>query len=68
MEENKKSVGEMLGTVVGKIAVWFVSAAFIMWGWNTIAPHLNVPLFSYWEVFAIRMGLTHLMAILWQRK
>lgn len=68
MEENKKSVGEMLGTVVGKIAVWFVSAAFIMWGWNTIAPHLNAPLFSYWEVFAIRMGLTHLMAILWQRK
>ena len=68
MEENKKSVGEMLGTVVGKIGVWFVSAAFIMWGWNTIAPHLNAPLFDYWEVFAIRMGLTHLMAILWQKK
>lgn len=68
MEENKKSVGEMLGTVVGKIAVWFVSAAFIMWGWNTIAPHLNAPLFDYWDVFAIRMGLTHLMAILWQKK
>ena len=68
MEENKKSVSEMLGTVVGKIGVWFVSAAFIMWGWNTIAPHLNAPLFDYWEVFAIRMGLTHLMAILWQKK
>lgn len=66
MEKNKKSPVEIV-LVVGKIATWFISAAFIMWGWNTIAPHINAPLFSYWEVFAIRMGLSYLMAIFWQK-
>ena len=67
MEENKKSTGEMVITITGKAATWFISAAFIMWGWNVIAPHVNAPLFSYWEVFAIRMGLSYLMAIFWQK-
>lgn len=67
MEENKKSTGEMVITITGKAATWFISAAFIMWGWNVIAPHINAPLFSYWEVFAIRMGLSYLMAIFWQK-
>ncbi len=66
MEENKKSTNEIV-IVVAKIATWFISAAFLMWGWNTIALHINAPLFSYWEVFVIRMGLSYLMAILWQK-
>lgn len=70
MEENKKvseKLGELIGQLIGHVGVCFISAAFIMWGWNTIAPHLNAPTFGYWEIFAMRMGLTHVMAILWQR-
>ena len=68
MEKEKKVIDVVLGDILGKIAVWFVSTAFIMWGWNTLAPHLNAPLFDYWNVFAIRMGLSYLMAIIWQKK
>ena len=36
---------------------WLISAAFILWGYSTIAPHLNAPLFTYWEMMAIRMAI-----------
>ena len=62
MENSKK-----LGEVVGKILVCFISALLIMWGWNTIAPYLGCPLFTYWEVFAMRMGLIQIVKILWQK-
>lgn len=58
------SISELLATII----IWFVSAGFIMWGWNTLAPHINCPLFTYWEIFAMRMGLSYLMAIIWQKK
>lgn len=48
---------EKVGYLIGLIALCFASAGFLMWGWNTIAPHLNAPTFSYWETFAIYMGL-----------
>ena len=54
-------------SIVGKIAVWFVSALFIWWGWNTFAGHFNYPQFSYMEVFAMRMALTCVCYILWQK-
>ena len=28
---------------ISSIAYWFISSAFIMWGWNTLAPHINCP-------------------------
>lgn len=65
---EKKNVGQALGTIVGRIAVWFVSAAFIWWGWNVFAWHFNLPQFEYMEVFAMRMALSHLMVIFWQIK
>ena len=34
-----------------------------MWGWNTVAPHLNAPQFGYWEVYAMRMGLKSLIKL-----
>lgn len=40
-----------------------VSAGFLMWGWNTVAPHLNAPVFGYWEIFAIQMGLIQIKNI-----
>lgn len=48
---------EKIGYLIGIIALCFASAGFLMWGWNTIAPHLNAPTFTYWETFAIYMGL-----------
>lgn len=49
---------------IASIVYWFISSAFIMWGWNTLAPHINCPLFSYWEIFAIRMGVSYALGII----
>ena len=54
---------EKIGYLIGIIALCFASAGFLMWGWNTIAPHLNAPTFTYWETFAIYMGLDALVGI-----
>ena len=61
MKENvsKDRIVDLIANVIG----WFISSAFIMWGWNTLAPHINCPLFSYWEIFAMRMALSHIIAI-----
>ena len=55
--ENVKSIAFKIGYLTGTIAYRFIAAGFLMWGWNTIAPHLNAPTFTYWETFAIYMGL-----------
>lgn len=55
--ENVKSIAFKIGYLIGTIACRFIGAGFLMWGWNTIAPHLNAPTFTYWETFAIYMGL-----------
>lgn len=31
MDFKKMTAGQALGTIVGKVAVWFISAAFIWW-------------------------------------
>lgn len=54
---------EKIGYLIGMVALYFASAGFLMWGWNTIAPHLNAPTFTYWETFAIYMGLNALVGI-----
>ena len=61
------NAGQVFGTVAGRVALWFVSAAFIWWGWNTFAGHFNLPQFEYMEVFAMRMALTNIMKIFWQK-
>lgn len=66
MDFKKMTVAQALGTIVGKIVVWFISAAFIWWGWNIFAWHFNLPQFEYMEVFAMRMALSQLMMIFWQ--
>lgn len=66
MDFEKMTTAQALGTIVGKIAVWFISAAFIWWGWNVFAWHFNLPQFEYMEVFAMRMALSQLMMIFWQ--
>lgn len=73
MEINKKPceiIGEIIGNIIGEILIWFIPALFIMWGWNVLAPYLGCPLFTYWEVFAMRLGLIQIMKILffWVKK
>ena len=67
MNFKKMTAGQVFGTIVGQVAQWFISAAFIWWGWNIFAQHFNLPQFEYMEVFAMRMALTCIMKILWQR-
>ena len=64
---QKKLTAECIGGLMGNAASWLFSAVFIWWGWSVLAPHLNAPLFSYWEIFAMRMALTCTMKILWQK-
>lgn len=65
---NEKKISGSVSDLLAAIAIWFISAGFIMWGWNTLAPHINCPLFTYWEIFAMRMGLSFFMSIIWQKK
>ena len=67
MDFKNKSVGQIIGTIIGQVAVWFLSAVFIWWGWNIFAGHFSLPQFEYMEVFAMRMALTFIMKILWQK-
>ena len=60
MEELKEKVANF----VASVSKWFISTAFIMWGWNTLAPHINCPTFGYWEIFAMRMGFSYLTDII----
>jgi hypothetical protein len=55
--ENDKGIAFKIGYFIGTIACRFIGAGFLMWGWNTVASHLNAPIFTYWETFAIYMGL-----------
>lgn len=52
-----KAMIDEIAEFAGYVVATFISAALIMWGWNTVAPHLNAPQFGYWEVYAMRMGL-----------
>ena len=61
--ENVKSIAFKIGYLIGTIAYRLIASGFLMWGWNTIAPHLNAPTFSYWETFAIYMGLNALAKV-----
>ena len=65
--KNEKSIGDAITDLLSTAIKWFISSAFIMWGWNVLAPHINAPQFGYWEIFAMRMGLTYFMNIMWQK-
>ena len=60
MEELKENVVKF----VVLISKWLISTAFILWGWNILAPHINGPTFGYWEMFAMRMGFSYLTGII----
>lgn len=63
----ENTTAKKVGVVMAKIIHWFFSALMIWWGWSVLAPHLNAPVFTYWQIFAMRMALTHIMQIIWQK-
>ena len=66
MEEKTdkiKIISEKIGTFIGKVIAWFISAGFLYLAWGIIAPHLNLPILTYWEVFIIRMAIGSLVAM-----
>lgn len=67
MDFKGKIAGQVFGAMAGQVTLWFISAAFIWWGWNIFAWHFNLSQFEYMEVFAMRMALTYIMKIFWQK-
>lgn len=59
-----ETLKEKLTDLISAFVVACVSTGFLMWGWNTVAPHLNAPTFGYWEIFAMRMGLIQIKNII----
>lgn len=55
--KTAETVGDILGTIVWALVCWLVAPALLLWGWGIVAPHLNAPLFGYWEMFGIYLGL-----------
>lgn len=67
MNFKKMTAGQAFGAIVIQVARWFITAAFIWWGWNIFAWHFNLPQFEYMKIFAMRMALSCIMKIFWQR-
>lgn len=61
---EKKTLTEQICELVGRTGGWFFTALLIWWGWNILAPHINCPLFGYWEIFAMRMMLSSITKII----
>lgn len=67
MNFKKMSTGTAIGKILYTVGKWFATAALIWWGWNIFAWNFNLPQFEYMEIFAMRMALTCIMKIFWQR-
>lgn len=67
MNFKNMTAGVAIGTILSAVSKWFATAALIWWGWNIFAWHFNLPQFEYMEIFAMRMALTSIMKIFWQR-
>ena len=61
------TAAEKVAIIIVTVMHWFFSALMIWWGWSVLAPHLNAPIFTYWQIFAMRMALTYIMQIVWQK-
>jgi hypothetical protein len=68
MSENTKNnvakVSEALGRAIGSFGGVLLSALFIYWGWGVLAPHLNAPEFTYWEIAGIRFAVGTIIKML----
>lgn len=49
MNTEKKSTSDNIIELVTTVAVLFLEALCIFGAWSILAPHLNAPLFTYWQ-------------------
>lgn len=69
MIKVKNDEGKIVWSVMlGSIAGWFIAPLILLWSWGVVAPHLNAPLFGYWEMFAIYLGLRIVGKALFRRE
>lgn len=61
---KKQETVDNISNIIARVCTWFLSSAFILWGWNVLAPHLKAPLFGYWEIFAMRMAFSSIFSII----
>lgn len=57
-----------LATFVANALWFFLYPALVMWGWEALAPHLNAPLFAYWEVFCICHGARWILSFVFRSR
>ena len=65
---TKTKLSVSITALLSTIIIWLMRSGFIMWGWNTLAPYIGCPLFTYWEILAMYTGLSFLMTAIWQKK
>lgn len=57
-ESKSDKIAEVVGQIIGKITALFLKALLIFIGLNILRKYgVSIPLFSYWEVFLLRMAL-----------
>ena len=49
MNTEKKSVSDSIVELLATVLVLFLEALCIFGAWSILAPHLNAPLFTYWQ-------------------
>lgn len=66
----KKNVNlsDMLIDAIAWAFWYFLNPAIVMWGWEALAPHLNMPLFSYWQSFCICYGAQWLLSFVFRSR
>lgn len=62
MNENKTNQ-ELASETLAAIGGWFFYAFFIWLGWKVLVAHFGLPYFTYWEIFAMRMGFASILKI-----
>jgi len=63
---SEMTVSEQLGTILAWGLKFFLNPALVMWGWEALAPHLNAPLFAYWEVLCICHGANWILSFVFR--
>lgn len=57
VNKTEKTTMELLKDLIVSLILIFFLPLCMRWGWNVLAPHLNAPVFGYWEMMGIRLGL-----------
>ena len=66
MNVSEMSKSKQLSIILGWGLEFFFNPALVLWGWEALAPHLNAPLFTYWEVLCICHGAEWLLSFIFR--